>query len=330
MQLVNRTPFPADLFRTVIDQTRIGAALLARITFDVRNGVLTPSGEQIWRVSGPPWDSPYGQMDSDEVLYKGGVDLFIFGHARAPAQRPIKQMDVRICVGNWSRVVRVIGDRVWLPAGKKLEPSAATPFVEMPLTLAHAYGGKDEWDELMVSYPDNEHGKGFYIEEEHAKGKPLPNLENPDAPIRAWTERPVPVGLGACPITSSQRLRNGIQLDPEGRITKIHPKFFNSAFPEMILSEAGVGTVVRIDGVLSEGPFWFSVPDAAPRIRLTFGDEVAEFPLRIDQIGVETDHARVFIAYRYPFRYTIIPLQPRSCELLPHAASAASSEVTTS
>ncbi|CAN98316.1 hypothetical protein sce8146 [Sorangium cellulosum So ce56] len=322
MELVNRTGFPAGIFRTVIDDDRLAASVLARITFDVRRGgALTPSEEQSWIVSGPPWESPCGPMDSDEVFYKGGVDVFLFGHARAPGGREVSQMEVKIAVGDWSRTIRVIGDRVWRRSGDQLRPSAPMPFLEMPLTLAHAFGGKDEWDGLSVGYPENEQGKGYYLEEDHAEGGPLPNLEEPDALIAAWTDRPEPVGLGACPITSGQRLRNGLGFDDEGRITELRPTLFNAAFPRMILPGARPGDPVRVDGVLSEGPLAFQIPDAAPRVRLTFGDEVIERPLAIDQIGIEADRYRVFIAYRYPFRYVIHPLQRRRCELFGHPST---------
>ena len=48
------------------------------------------------------------------------------------------------------------------------------PFTEMPLTLEHAYGGKDEWDGLAVGYPANDRGKGFFVTEDNAKGARCP------------------------------------------------------------------------------------------------------------------------------------------------------------
>jgi len=323
MKLVNHTSFPAGIFRTVIDDDRIAASVLARITFDVNGGVLTPSGDQSWIVSGPPWDSPYGPMDSDEVFYKGGVDLFLFGHARAPRGRAVPRMEVKITIGDWSRSIVVTGDRVWQRSGAGLTPSAPKPFLEMPLTPAHAFGGKDEWDGLSVPYPDNEQGKGYYLEEEHAEGRPLPNLEEPDALITAWADHPEPAGVGACPLTSGARLRNGLGLDDEGRITEMRPTLYNAAFPRMILKSARPGDSVRVDGVLGEGPLTFVIPDAAPRVRLTFGDEIIERPLAIDQIGIEADRLRVFLAYRYPFRYIIHPLQRRRYELFGHPSTVA-------
>lgn len=315
MQLTNHSRYPADIFRTVMDQERIAAAVFARITFDIVDGELRHSDEQPWIVSGPPWDSPQGPMDSDEVFYKGGVDLFLFGRARAPQDHAVTQMRVRIAVGAWTREVDVFGNRVWERHGKRIAASAPAPFREMPLTIAHAYGGADEWDALVVAYPANPDGKGYYIDEEKAIGGPLPNLEELDAPITAWTDQPDPAGLGPCAMQSPLRMRNGVGFDDEGAIVQIRPTLFNAAFPRMIVPSVAPGETVTVEGVLPDRPLSFRLPDASPRLRLTFGAEVIEPTLTIDQIGIEADESRVFVAYRYPFRYVIHPLQLRTCEL---------------
>jgi hypothetical protein len=323
MELDNHTRFPAGIFRTVIDQHRIAASVLVRITFDIRDELLVPSAEQVWLVSGPPWEGPQGPMDSDEVFYKGGVDLFLFAHARAPGRRPVRQMEVRIAVGEWQRTIRVTGERAWVRGPGALQPTVPLSFVELPLTLANAYGGKGEWDGLPFACPDNEHGKGFFVKEEDAVGRRLPNIEDPRAPVTAWTDRPAPVGVVQCPMISAQRLRNGVRLDEQGKLVELRPTMFNAAFPEMILERVQVGDTVRVDGVLHEGPLVFRIPDAAPHLRLEFEDQVFEPALDIDQIGIEADLGRVFIAYRHPFRYTIHALQRRSCELFEHRSQAA-------
>jgi hypothetical protein len=124
-------------------------------------------------------------------------------------------------------------------------------------------------------------------------------------------------------MTSGQRLRNGLGFDADGRITEMRPTLFNAAYPRMILPGVRPGDLVRVDGVLSEGPLVLHIPDAAPRVRLTFGDEIIERPLAIDQIGIEADRYQVFIAYRYPFRYVLYPQQRRRCELLGHPSTVA-------
>src|SRR4051794_11391955 len=159
MELQNRTSWPAALFRGVIGDDLLYGSLVARVTYDLVNGVLAVSKEQAWKVSGGPWDSDYGPMNGDELFYKGGVDLFLFGHARAAQGRATAQSEVNIEVGSFRRRVQVFGDRVWERRGKSLVPSEPKPYSAMPLTLAKAFGGTDVWDELPIPFPDNPGGK---------------------------------------------------------------------------------------------------------------------------------------------------------------------------
>ena len=317
MELVNHTSFPAALFRGVVGDDLLYGSLLARVTYDLAaNGALQPSKEQPWKVSGPPWETEYGQMPSDELFYKGGVDLFVFGHARGREGQAVAQTDVNIEVGGFRRRVKVFGDRVWQRRGNDLVPSDPKPFKAMPLTLANAFGGTDVWDELPIPFQENPGGKGYYLEEENAVGKPLPNVEDPEQLIRIWSDRPDPVGLGPCPITCALRLRESVVFDEEGTLRQLKPTYFNAAFPRMIVPRVAPGERVRLSGVSESGMVGFTIPPTSLTVRLQFDEQVVESPLAIDQVGVEVDKQRVFLAYRYPFRYHFVPLQRRSCELL--------------
>lgn len=317
MELTNLTGFPATLFRAVIDEERLCASVLSRVTYDWAGERLTVAAEQVWKVSPAPWESPYGPMDGDEVFIRGGVDLFVFGSARAPDNRPVSRVEVSLEVGDsFRRRLLVFGDRVWKGRTKDLLPGEPAAFVEMPLDLAHAFGGKDDWDGLAVPFPDNPEGKGYYIDKENAAGKPLPNIEDPDHPIRRWDDRPEPVGVRPVSLFFGPRLQRGAVFDEKtGEMEELRPEFFNAAFPGMIAPRLVPGERVTLRGVSASGPVGFVIPDTKLLVRLAFGDEVVERPLAIDQVGIEPDARRVFIAYRYPFRYRLIPLQRRTCEL---------------
>ena len=319
MELDNRTSFPALIFRGIIDEHYLCASVLARVTYSVVGGALQVAGEQTWKVSAPPWECEYGPMDSDEVFYKGGTDVFVLGAARAPGNRPVVRQDVSVKVGDsFERTVTVWGDRVWNRGSNGLVPSKPRPFTEMPLTLERAFGGKDEWDELQVPFPDNPVGRGFYLDEASAVGRPLPNIEDPAAPVRSWDDRPEPVGVGMCGMGFGPKLRRAVRFsDSLGVLSELKPIFFNAAFPDMIALRARPGDVVRVTGVRADGPIEFAIPPTPMAVRVRFGDERDEQAPRLDQIGIEVDKQQVFIAYRYPFRYRLVPLQLRSCELIP-------------
>lgn len=325
MELQNATRFPAMLFRAGIDDDRMAAAVFARVTYDLRGRQLVPAEEQVWPVSAPPWNSPYGPMDSDEVFYRGGVDVFVFGSARAPGGVPAPRVDVVVQVGSsFTRYLTVHGERRWVRHGGGLMPSAPVPFRELPLTLENAFGGTDSsWDELPVPFSANPAGKGFYLSADSAENQPLPHIEDPAAFVRSWEDRPDPVGTASTTMTFGPRVLRGVKLDEQTRAITVTALLFNAAFPALVVptvtpgvSPVSSGEGVRVYGVHPGGPIEFALPDPPLYTRLSFGNELHEKELYIDQIGIEPDAARVFIAYRYPFRYTLHPMQTRSCELL--------------
>jgi hypothetical protein len=320
MDLNNYTPYPALLSRFVVDPERdlMGSALVARVTYDVVGNGLVPSKEQTWKVSPQPWECPYGAMEADDAFYKGATDIFLFGRARSPGKRPVSAMNVVIQVGAFRRQIIVLGDRVWLAGRTKNTLVAGPPqrFFEMPLTLDRAFGGAAEWDGLKVPFADNPSGKGFYLELEQAEGHQLPNLEDPQHLVQRWDERPSPVGLAVCPMCHSGRIKNGTEFDEEGILVKLDARFFNAAFPEMLAYDVKPGVPVRIDGVLHEGSLQFSVPAIPVVFKLTLDSTPILGRPAIDQIGIEADLRRVFVTYRYPFRYVLFPRQRRTAELL--------------
>ncbi len=318
MKLENHTHFPAHLFRGVIEDRRMFGSVAARITYEIVGDRLRPAAEQAWPISPGPWDSEYGPMASDEVFYRGGVDVFVFGCARAHLGRAAPRVDVDVRVGpTFRRTIAVFGQRTWTRRGAALVPSASAPFRAIPLTLAYAYGGKGKWDGLDVPFSDNPDGRGFYLDEATAEGGLLPNIEDPARLVRRWDDRPEPVGVGALTMGFGPRLRRSVRFDDAtGALAELRPTFYNAAFPDMIVPKVAVGDRISVTGVREDGPLVFHLPNPKLRVRLAFGQEAGERDLAIDQIGVEADRMRVFISYRYPFRYQLNPLEKRSCELV--------------
>jgi hypothetical protein len=316
LDLINHTPFPAMLTRFGASEDVMGASLVVRVTYHLLATGLVRSEEQTWIVSPKPWDCEYGPMEADTAFYKGGTDIFLFGSARAPKRRPVTRLNVVIEVGKFRREIVVFGERAWLPRVDSLVASAPQPFIELPLTMANAYGGRAEWDGLQVPYTDNPEGKGFFIEQEQAVGKRLPNIEDPRALISRWDQRPAPVGVGICPLAYSRRIDAGTAFAKDGTLTKVHPRLFNAAFPEMVAEAVKPSDQVRLTGVSHEGPVIFALPHIPAMFTLSLDSHVIARSPTIDQIGIELDKKRVFITYRYPFRYILYQRQQRKAELL--------------
>lgn len=317
MKLRNETALPARLLRTAIDDTRLMASVVVRVTYRLVGQQLVLHEEQPWEVSEKPQQSPQGPMEPDLPFRRGGVDVFVFGTAWAPGRRPTKAMELRLDVGEHSRRVLIIGDRYWRRSLGELVASDPLPFSSMPLGHERAYGGRPTWDGAVVPFGDNPDGRGYYVEERDAVDQPLPNLELPHARVNAWNDQPEPACLGLCPQFNGLRLRNSMKVSPEGRIEELLSTAFNSAFPRMILPAVEPGTPVQVAGVDARGPVAFWLPPPAWRVELRFGDQHVHRVPFIDQIGLELEFQRVFITWRYPFRYVMVPKQERSCALVP-------------
>src|SRR5262249_23890217 len=140
MQFFNYTPYPAYLFRGCIEERKVLASAMLRVTYDIVDGRLRPAGDQPWGISPGPWEGPHGPMPSDQRYVRGGVDLLVFGSARSPGGKPAPRIDVTAQVGpKWRGHVVAWGHRVWRPGLTGLAPGAPEPVCEVPLTLARAY-----------------------------------------------------------------------------------------------------------------------------------------------------------------------------------------------
>lgn len=320
MILVNPTAYPALLFRTVLDADRILASVVVRVTYTL-GPRLAVAEEQIWKVSPEPWESPAGAMEEDGPFLRGGVDLFVFGQVWAEG-RATRAMKVQLNAGGFLRQAIATGRRVWVRDGRRgLVASEPEPFSSLPLTMAAAFGGTSEADGLAIPFPDNALGKGFHVSADQALGRELPNLEEPDSRMQHWNDIPVVCGFGFCPRVSSARVQNGTVRDARHNILDFRPQLFNQAFVPMIAPKLVPGDPVELLGFSPRGPVRFVVPEPPASVRLGFGERVVERALAVDQVGVEVDAARVFVTWRFPFRYVVREREERMCQLVEGARS---------
>lgn len=197
-QLDNRTPFAAER-GWVRDRDGTEIWLVAvKASFTLQpDGALHVADQQPEALRGP---LPRGDAattsliaDADLVRTKLATDVIVDACAHAPGGKPVTELDVGLAVGGRAKVLKVIGDRVW--HGRGIGKPA--PFTEMPIVWERAFGGADPkakqpaWDER------NPVGRGYSVDGDHADGRPLPNIEDPDALIHGWKDRPVPAGFGA-------------------------------------------------------------------------------------------------------------------------------------
>lgn len=303
-------------------------SVLVRVLYAMENAnggqVLRPL-EELLPCPATGEETIFGVFETDAPYEKNGVDVVVVGHVYPPAPPAIATTaTIRTQTADgqtWTRSVAVIGDRVWRRQGRQWTTTAPVPFERMEITLARAFGGSAEQGDLRIEYPLNPHGRGFYVTEAQADGQPLPNFEELDQRIGTWNDAPDPAGLGFCPYALGMRARASITVREGQPPTYDLVKLLSSAFPRMVAPPIAFGQSIQLEHFTPTGTLAFCVPDPGMLVRMRIGEKTAERPLKVEQIGIAPDVGRVFITYRYPFRYRLRPGEERSCLLVPAAES---------
>lgn len=328
MDLMNQTPLAAGFVNTIVGEGILLGAVIAKGVFRIEPGGLALDAERQWPVGGQPVPTPFGELDGDAPFLKEAVDLIVLGNAHAPEGKPVTSMLVCVHAGETKYEVRVSGDRTWLRRAGRLIPSAPASFTSMPLTWDRAFGGKAKLlpgpqtspIELEVPFAANPEGRGYCMDERVAEGLALPNLEDPEQPIRAWNDWPEPRGVGPYKREWSLRALRAVDLDlsvTPPRLVRIKPAYYNNASPRLVLPLASVlAAPVRITGVMAGGrELAFSLPDRALHAYVQLADRAYVFPAHLDTILVLTEEQRVVLGYRCVFRYRMVPLERRAAVL---------------
>jgi uncharacterized protein YjbI with pentapeptide repeats len=149
---------------------------------------------------GPLTAEVFSDDDEDrrgECLYGGDfadfklrAEVLVKGTCHAPGKKPVTECPVLFRVGGWSKMLRVVGPRVWTDSVLGPAFSEPQPFTEMPISYANAFGGP--------GFAPNPVGKGY-------KTRELPTVEAAGAPIRTRSDHPAPAGFGPLSPTWPQR-----------------------------------------------------------------------------------------------------------------------------
>ena len=118
---------------------------------------------------------------SDFADFKPQADVLLRGSCHTPGKKRMTECPVRFGVGAWSKILRVVGHRVWMDGVLGPAMSDPVPFDRMTLDDRHSFGGPE--------HPLNPVGKGFGTRE-------LPNIEHVEDLLRTRSDRPTPAGFG--------------------------------------------------------------------------------------------------------------------------------------
>ena len=197
MELVAPPGAPATMFTWQDAKGASHLTVVVKQTFCIAANGLVPAPEPLPILLGDDYqpDRPLlpPRLESDCAPFKPRADVVLVGRAHAPGGRPVTQLVAGFRVGTLRRALLVVGDRRWRTRrlGKPVMDDPR-PFTTMDLGWERAFGGATG-DHLCIENPV---GRGIAADQESLDGTALPNLEDPNARIACWTDRPTPAGVG--------------------------------------------------------------------------------------------------------------------------------------
>lgn len=334
MRFRNLTPLPAAIVPCAEGGDDMTALVIAAATFAITpapdGASVAGSNLQIVRAQRPLERGQERIEPGDDHFIREGVSVTATGFVYAPSGKAQKA-DASLEVGEEKRAVRVYGPRVWQEGVfGALSPTSPRPFDRVPMTWEHAYGGvllrkttlvKHEGRELLapehpVMFPQNADGMGFYLERGEAVEKPLPQLESPDEPIRAWDDRPRPVCFAPYPINGGMRpqalmIGDKVDMNRMGRLTC-------RAAPWLVFPAIPPGTRVTLRGMRPRGDkLAFVLPNPPLRLRVILGRALFQLAPRLDAVDIDAESAEVRLVYRSQFRFALVRGERREIFLEP-------------
>lgn len=134
------------------------------------------------------------KVSSDFAPLKPRFDLLLNATARSPTRKPSPSWTVNWRVGDWSKSLRVFGDRNWIVEPFRYLISEPTPISSLQLDYRLAFGGPNS--------KLNPIGLGA-----GGQSKQLPSIEYPDRLIKSPFDEIEPAGVGPIGIDWQARQR---------------------------------------------------------------------------------------------------------------------------
>ncbi|XXY51489.1 DUF2169 domain-containing protein [Sorangium sp. So ce269] len=312
----NATSFALELLFVSDEEGRPLLVTLVQATYAIERGRSLVLAEQqpppsltgeLWNPEAPI--SSY-KVEPAYAFIKRATDVVLVGHAQDPV-RPVHELQVSFRVGPVGKVLRVVGDRLWVRNAGAVVATRPMPFTRVPLSYERAFGG---WDR---SHPDpayhtfeprNPVGTGFRAPgSRFEEGVQLPNIEDPAEPIQQWGQVAPPAGVGFLSPDWQPRAARGGTYDEAWTRDRMPllPKdfdrgFFNAASPGLVAPAYLAGDEpVLVENASPRGRLSFRLPGVrAPgcRVELAHGDAAPE--LRLDTVVVDADADRVRLLWR--------------------------------
>ena len=249
--------------------------------------------------------------ESDYARYKPKCDIILNGSAYAPGGIPAKKVRILLAVGSMIKSFNVIGNRVWDKRFGLINISPPEPFTVMPISYDVAFGGSDHTHEKSSKHQAfmlNPIGVGFHSnqQEKFFIGKPLPNTEELNQPIKSPTGNYSPMALAPVGRGWEPRYKLAGTYDQDW-IDNVFP-FLPSDFQDAYYQSAPIdqqteylkgGEIVKLINLTPQGQTVFRLPETdVPVVFFLKKGERHETQAVADTLVLEPDLGRFTITWR--------------------------------
>jgi hypothetical protein len=240
------------------------------------------------------------RYDVDLVRTKPGTDVILNAHAHSPDKKPVPYLDVTCRIGTLIKRLRIVGNRVWKKGVATLKPSEPEPFVSLPIRYELAWGGPLSGSDARATF--NPVGIGV----DAAPGKPVPNCEYPDNPVRSPNYKGSPAGFGPIPCDWEQRVKLAGTYDDAWQKERqpLVPKDFQDAYfrcapvDQQFNGFLQGGEEVVLGNLVPEGLLRFRLP----RVSLGFNTRIAGGAThhrgQLHTVIIEPDERRLIMVWQ--------------------------------
>ncbi len=307
LQLDNRTPFKASI-AVLPDCAGIDTLfVVVKATLQLRPN-LSLAQEQVPVIMA---DEYYGEPAltslravSEMHIGKPGTDVLLVGSAQAPQGKAVARMGVTLSVAERRKQLLVNGDRTWSNGA----PTSPIPFTTMPLVWERAFGGFHRTAERVLAEERNPVGCGFAGDRsnDEMQRQPVPNLEDPAAPLQKLGQVPDPVCFAPTSASWLPRRTHAGTYDEKWQRTRAPylPEDFDLRFLQCAIPEFAFdrylqgGERVQIEGCAPDGPLAFTVPASPLDLAVTVAGSEVRPPINLETLLIEPDVNRLCMTWR--------------------------------
>lgn len=147
MEIVNKSNLPAEAFTALDKSGREHLVIVAKATYRFGTDRTVELAAEEHRpiaatdvfVGQPGFSAPI--YETDFVHRKQSCDVLVNATAHAPGGRAVMELPVAVRVGDFTKSILAVGDRVWRKGAFGVSATRPEPFIRMPLHYGRAFGG---------------------------------------------------------------------------------------------------------------------------------------------------------------------------------------------